>query len=99
MGGRRLIRVRCLTQYVKESTINFMEVIMAETVFGKRLVALRKAAGLSQPELAEKAGVSLGGLRGLEQGRRMPRWDIAIALARALSVSLDAFTDKPKRGK
>lgn len=69
---------------------------MAETVFGKRLVELRRAAGLSQPELAEKAGVSLGGLRGLEQGRRLPRWDIAVALSVALKCSLDSFTTKRK---
>jgi len=35
----------------------------------------RKAAGLTQPELAEKAGVGLRFLRELEQGKKSLRMD------------------------
>jgi transcriptional regulator with XRE-family HTH domain len=74
-----------------------MEIIMAETEFGLRLVALRKKAKLSQTQLASKAEMSAGGLRDLERGRREPTWNTVLALSRALGVSVAAF--EPKRSK
>ncbi len=61
---------------------------------GNRLQRLRKAAGLSQPELAELAKVPLGTLRGWEQDRRTPRLDTAIILADALKVTLDELAGR-----
>lgn len=76
-----------------------MENDMANTRFGKRLAELRQVAGLSQPELAEKSGISVGGIRGIEQGRRDPTWETVLALAEALGVSVAEFQEKKPKGK
>jgi len=60
--------------------------------FGQRVARLREAAGLTQASLADKAGLPLGTLRNLEQGRRTdPRLSTLNAIANALKVSLDTF--------
>lgn len=62
---------------------------MSDT-FSSRLKSARQTAGLSQPQLAERAGVPLTSLRQLEQGRRGgPTLATARKLALALGVSLD----------
>jgi transcriptional regulator with XRE-family HTH domain len=64
--------------------------------FGLRLRELREAAGLTQQQLADAAGLKLGGLRDIEQGAsRAPRWDTVLALANALGVDCMAFTQEP----
>jgi transcriptional regulator with XRE-family HTH domain len=62
-----------------------------EGYFGKRLRELRNEAGLSQPALAEAAGVGLSTLRDFEQGRREPTLGTLVKLAAGLGVSLAAF--------
>lgn len=53
-----------------------------------RLAELRKHAGLTQKELAEKAGISLHTYRNWEQGhRRGPSAKFLIALARVLNTT------------
>jgi transcriptional regulator with XRE-family HTH domain len=59
--------------------------------FAERLLALRKAAELTQAELAEKAGISSNALARLERGEREPTWATVLALAEALGVETDAF--------
>jgi transcriptional regulator with XRE-family HTH domain len=55
-----------------------------------RLRELRTAAGLTQQELAVKAGLSMSAVAHLEGGRIPdPRLSTLKALARALGVSLD----------
>ncbi|MGN9787791.1 BTAD domain-containing putative transcriptional regulator [Nonomuraea sp. ZG12] len=59
-----------------------------ETSFGGLLRAHRLRAGLTQRQLAERAGVSAGTIRDLEQGRtRSPKRDSVQAIAAALGVS------------
>jgi transcriptional regulator with XRE-family HTH domain len=90
------VTLRQLTLYVNWRIVYFMETwIMAETAFGRRLAELRKAAGMSQSELAEKSGVSAAGIRNLEQGRREPALGTAIALARGLGVGVGEFDEPP----
>ena len=60
--------------------------------FGPRLKELRTAAGLTQEQLADKAGVSLGTIRALEQCSYDPTWPTTQALARALGADCTAFT-------
>jgi transcriptional regulator with XRE-family HTH domain len=60
-----------------------------EESMGERLARLRRAAGLSQPQLAELVGVPVGTLRNWEQDRRVPLLDTAARVAGALGVSLD----------
>src|SRR3954469_9408998 len=61
--------------------------------FGVRLKELREKAGLTQPELAERAGMNRFGIAKLEQGVREPTWATVQALARALGVNCTAFEE------
>ena len=56
---------------------------------GQQLQKLRRAKGLSQPQFAEAAGVSVGALRNWEQGRRLPYIDAAYRVAQALGITVD----------
>ncbi len=60
----------------------------SEAEFSELLRQARRAAGYSQEELAERAGVSAGAIGSLEQGlRRAPHRDTVRALADALRIS------------
>lgn len=53
------------------------------------LQSLREAAGLTQTELAARAGVSRQSVGAVEAGRHLPRVDAALALAAALGVDVE----------
>jgi transcriptional regulator with XRE-family HTH domain len=79
---------------------------MTDTGFGARLRTLREAAGWTQKQLADAAGVSARGVAQWEQGQREPGWSSVVALCRALRVSCETFletaamdTAPPKRGR
>lgn len=57
--------------------------------FAGRLRAQRERAGLSQAELAEKAGFQPSAISHFETGRRAPSFDNLRSLADALAVSTD----------
>jgi transcriptional regulator with XRE-family HTH domain len=59
--------------------------------FSALLRELRDKAGLTQEQLAEKAGIALSTLRNHEQGHRLPSWSAVVKLAKALGVSTDEF--------
>ena len=61
------------------------------TGFAARLKALREAAGLSQPELAEKAGCHKITVSKLERGEQEPAWPLVLSLCKALGVTCEAF--------
>jgi transcriptional regulator with XRE-family HTH domain len=61
--------------------------------FGARLQKLREAAGLTQKQVAERAGVPLQSLRNWEHDRREPLLGTAFRLADALGVDCRAFQD------
>jgi DNA-binding XRE family transcriptional regulator len=52
-------------------------------------------AGLTQTELAERAGLTREGVAQLETGRRKPAWETVLALCEALGCSCEAFTRPP----
>lgn len=56
---------------------------------GRRVRRRRRLLGLSQDELAARAGVSRQAVSALEGGRHLPRVDAAVGLARALGVSVE----------
>ncbi len=56
--------------------------------FGRRVRELRLARGLSQEELAFKAGVHRTYLGGIERGERNPALKNIVAIAEALGISL-----------
>ncbi|MCH2186801.1 helix-turn-helix domain-containing protein [Myxococcota bacterium] len=74
---------------------------------GTHLSQLRREAGLTQAQLAERAGVSRALVSAIESGRHLPRVDAALAIARTLGVSgeflfspsesraVDALTGRP----
>ena len=68
--------------------------------FADKLKKLRAAKGWSQQDLADRSGVPVWTLRGLEQGRRKPSWPVLVSIARALGVGSGKFDDcdevKPK---
>src|SRR5438105_15864703 len=56
--------------------------------FGETLRTYRRAAGLTQEELAERAGVSPRSISGMERGEgATPRRDTVALLARALDLT------------
>jgi transcriptional regulator with XRE-family HTH domain len=57
--------------------------------FADTLQELRKAAGLSQVELAQRSDTAIDTLRKWEQGRNLPNIEAAARLAKAMGVSLD----------
>jgi transcriptional regulator with XRE-family HTH domain len=63
--------------------------------FGPRLRELREERGLTQAQLAEKAGMTKDGLAFLERSERAPAWATALSLAAALGVDCTAFTTPP----
>ncbi|HEY7308390.1 MAG TPA: helix-turn-helix transcriptional regulator [Gemmataceae bacterium] len=69
---------------------------MSAKWFAGRLRELRLAAGLSQRELAERAGIDKDSLSRLERDRWQPTWETVLALASALGVEVGAFTVAPK---
>ena len=71
---------------------------------GLRVRALRRAKGLTQAELADRAERSNEAISGLERGRYRPTLDTLIAVAEALEVPVAALleggrTDNPKRAR
>jgi transcriptional regulator with XRE-family HTH domain len=65
-----------------------VETVDTATV-GRQVRRRRRAAGLSQAELAERAGVSRQAVGALEAGRHLPRVDAAMALAVALGTTVE----------
>src|SRR5688572_3309966 len=63
--------------------------------FAGRLRELREQAGLSRQELADKAGLKVGGIRDLEQGMNGPTWATLLSICKALGVTCEVFTTPP----
>jgi transcriptional regulator with XRE-family HTH domain len=66
------------------------------TPFVRRLRQLRKAAGLSQYELARRSGLTRQAISNLEKGNRAPTWETVCLLAKGLGVSVAAFEETPE---
>lgn len=58
-------------------------------MLGPRIAALRRAAGISQSELAQKLKISPSAVGMYEQGRREPALDILAAMAEIFGVTID----------
>jgi putative transcriptional regulator len=64
-----------------------------EVAMALRIQRLREAQGLTQAKLAEALGVPIGTVQGWEQARRVPRLQVAVRLARALGVTVEALVE------
>ena len=62
-----------------------------EPSFAARLRELRERAGLTQAQLAERAGLHISAVTRFEQGWREPSLATAAELAKALGVKVDEF--------
>ena len=56
---------------------------------GPRVASLREARGWSREELARAADCTRAYVHAIETGRQVPRWDVVLRLADALSCSLE----------
>lgn len=59
------------------------------TKFSARLKELRKKKGLTQKELAEKIGIQQGGYTNWETGKREPKLETVVELAKILEATTD----------
>jgi transcriptional regulator with XRE-family HTH domain len=68
-------------------------------LLGERIKQLRKEAGWSQGELAEKVGTDARQISRYENGRITPSLDVIVRVAEVLNVSVDhlVFEDVPRR--
>jgi transcriptional regulator with XRE-family HTH domain len=57
--------------------------------FGDVLKTMREKAGLSQSQLAERAGIPVQSIQNWEQGHRVPRSAVLLTLARAVGVPVE----------
>ena len=57
--------------------------------FSSNIKTLREIGGMSQKDLAKKVGVTQAAIFFYESGKSIPRLDIAIALAKALGVTVE----------
>ncbi len=58
---------------------------------GRRIAAQRRGVGLTQEQLAERAGVNVKTVQGVEQGRTEPELRTVTRLAKALGTSIENF--------
>jgi len=68
---------------------------MWDTLFKANLQRLRRSR-MTQAELAKKSRIAKITISTYETGTRSPSWENAVAIARALGVSLDEFTRRFK---
>ena len=60
-------------------------------VLGEKVRTERKLAGLTQEQLAERCHVSTKHIANIEKGSMNPSYEILLAIARVLPISLDAL--------
>jgi transcriptional regulator with XRE-family HTH domain len=80
-----------------------MAALATKSDFGRLLREYREAAGLSQAELADRAGIHRRTVIKIERGEREPHWPTAVALAGALGKKITDFlpeeVEPPAKGK
>jgi transcriptional regulator with XRE-family HTH domain len=102
-----MMRVELAVPDEGESSVNRGE--FADEIGGV-LRSLRARLGMSQPQAAERAEMSLGVYRQYEQGRREPRYSALVRLATGWGLTLGDFhppakqpdgpeAERPKRGR
>ena len=62
--------------------------------FPQRLLRLRKDKGISQKALASEFGLSDAAITMMEKGKRLPSFDVLVALAEYFHVPLDYLTGR-----
>lgn len=70
---------------------------METSTIGNNIRRLRLVRGLTQEELAARAGVSIAGFRNYESGRAIPKVNTLMAVARQLGADLGDLVAEPRR--
>lgn len=65
--------------------------VMDSIEIGNRIRKLRESKGLSQKELAEKLGTSASSITMYECGKRIPRDELKITIARFFDKTIDSI--------
>ena len=70
-----------------------------ETHIGEKIIRKRKALGLTQSELAKRAGIAQSTLSNIEKGEQRPQFDTTLAICRCWASAFGAATyeEKPSR--
>ncbi len=84
-------RVSTLGQSIQQNVVMAKKINTELCQFGRRLAALRKAAGYTQLQLAEEIGVTRRMVAYYEAESQHPPANLLIDLARALNVSADTL--------
>jgi transcriptional regulator with XRE-family HTH domain len=66
---------------------------------GARVASFRKLAGYTQREFVEHSHLSLGGVRKVERGERLPTHGFLHTAARTLAVTAEELAGQPYRGR
>lgn len=69
--------------------MEFPENVVLNQLIGMRLRQMRSVAGLSQPELATRAGLTRAALVNIENGRNFPSIPLLYRLCKTLGCSAD----------
>jgi transcriptional regulator with XRE-family HTH domain len=64
---------------------------MQRQVNGPAIAAIRKALGITQAALAERAGISPSHMNKIEHGVEQPKFETAVRIARELGVTPDTI--------
>lgn len=64
-------------------------------IFRRRLLEAREKSGLTQAQLAERAGMTAAAVSHFETGSRRPSFENLLRLAEALRVSTDYLLGRP----
>jgi len=78
-----------------ESRYNREVIIMRQKIRPNNLQKARHEAGLSQSQVARRAGCATQTVRKIEYGWRLPRVDLAVRLARAVGKPVEEVFPTP----
>ncbi len=69
---------------------------MNPNIIGLKIKDRRKELGMTQPELAEKAGISQGSISRVESGKLNPTFMVMIRICSALHMTTDELAGNQK---
>lgn len=70
-----------------------IDTVEMNTVFGQRLKQLRRSAGLTLQQVADRAGLAVSTISKIENARTSPTYDVLLRLARGLQTDLSTLIE------
>lgn len=65
-----------------------------EKYFGREVRNKRRESGMTQEQLAERVGISVTYMRGIEHGNHSITWKIWLNICKTLHLNIDDFINK-----